>query len=156
MINSINKALERFEEKFGFYEIYVCSDCGHSKGEHYWNGGGRIEASGYDRCRNGDCECISEKWKIRRVVEQNNELKAFLTQELTTAVQEERERIFELAKGLKLEPDNLEKQIIDFESLLDELAKPKGDCEHMQIIEDGADAIVFEGICQKCEERVTY
>lgn len=80
LLDEIEKS---FDENFGFYEIYVCCDCGHTKEDHYWNSGGRLEASGYGRCRNGDCKCISGNWKIERVAEDNAAIKFFYRHHLT-------------------------------------------------------------------------
>jgi len=42
---------KEFDEKLGGYFAIAnlrCKKCGHLKGSHYWNGGGRWEYKGYD------------------------------------------------------------------------------------------------------------
>jgi len=78
LLQTIKENDEKFDEKFGFYEIYICADCGHTKEDHYWNGGGRPEASGYDRCRIENCKCISENWKTEKQKEDNTAIKSHL------------------------------------------------------------------------------
>jgi len=80
--NLVEEKCKAFDEKFGFYEVYVCADCRHTKEDHYWNGGGRSEASGYDRCRNGDCKCVNENFIVERKKEGNVYLLSFLRESL--------------------------------------------------------------------------
>ena len=80
------KILAEFDKKFGFYEIYICADCGHTKEDHYWNGGGHVEYGGYDMCKADNCKCVSENWKIEKQKEENKALKDFLTTSIAQAV----------------------------------------------------------------------
>ena len=38
-----------------------CKKCGHSAESHYWNGGGRVEYSGYDSCLADGCKCVYDE-----------------------------------------------------------------------------------------------
>jgi len=101
-----NEILKQFDEKFGFYEIYICADCGHTKEDHYWNGGGCLENSGYDSCRADNCKCISENWKIEKQKEENKAFKDFLAESIQQAVAEERARA--VGEGVHLGVNNFE------------------------------------------------
>ena len=51
---------KEWDKKFRDYftdEWFICGKCGHPWESHYWNGGGRAEASGYDACHIDGCDC---------------------------------------------------------------------------------------------------
>ena len=51
---------KKWDKEFKDYfssEYLVCGKCGHSKENHWWNGGGWIRASGYDACHVEGCKC---------------------------------------------------------------------------------------------------
>jgi len=107
------KILEEFDEKFGFYEIYICADCGHTKEDHYWNGGGYLENSGYDSCRADNCKCISENWKIEKRKKENKAFKDFLAESIDLAVAEERDRLVrEARQTLKKEDSDIVERVL--------------------------------------------
>ena len=87
------KILEEFDKQFGFYEIYICADCGHTKEDHYWNGGGGGGYGGYDMCKADNCKCVSENWKIEKKKEENKALKDFLTTSINQAVAEAEKKL---------------------------------------------------------------
>ena len=92
-MTDIKKILEKFDKEFGFYEIYICADCGHTKEDHYWNGGGHVEYGGYDMCKADNCKCVSENWKIEKKKEENKALKDFLATSIQQAVAEAEKKL---------------------------------------------------------------
>jgi hypothetical protein len=69
-------------------EASICKDCGHGEDLHYWNGGGNLANSGYDRCRHKGCECISENFEIKIIgYEETKWLEDFIQSELVRAVE---------------------------------------------------------------------
>jgi hypothetical protein len=51
---------KEFDEKFSRYfavSYLTCKKCGHIKESHCWDGSGRWEYSGYDKCREEGCDC---------------------------------------------------------------------------------------------------
>jgi hypothetical protein len=57
MLNDFLEEIEDVEEDKPEEEMLICRKCGHLADSHYWNGGGRVEASGYDSCRVDGCGC---------------------------------------------------------------------------------------------------
>ena len=85
---------EDFDGKFKHYfaeESLRCKKCGHTKENHYWNGGGNQENSGYDRCKNGDCKCIDYdevndfEVKIDKYNDEYFKLKSFISSQISEA-----------------------------------------------------------------------
>jgi hypothetical protein len=72
----IDKQIDELNKRFG-EESQMC-ECGHHKEFHYWNGGGRIENSGYDSCRAEGCKCVYDEEKIILEPIVNINLEAFL------------------------------------------------------------------------------
>jgi hypothetical protein len=62
---TLREQIEEILRPHFVYEWEVCKDCGHGADKHYWNGGGRPEASGYDQCRVDGCKCVSQNFEAR-------------------------------------------------------------------------------------------
>lgn len=67
-------------EPFFTQEWYICSECGHPKESHYWNGGGNGEYSGYDACRaeGCKCKCLIDKNEIKKEIDNEGIEKFFI------------------------------------------------------------------------------
>lgn len=80
---------ERRVDKFFGEEIYVCKKCSHDKENHYWNGAGIPERSGYDACHVPKCECrvLSETCDVKKLPA-DERLKSFIASERKMAYQE--------------------------------------------------------------------
>lgn len=94
-MKDLQEAIEETLKPIFSYEIDICKKCGHNKESHYWNGGGFVEASGYDSClvEGCGCTCLSEETETEVSVEQTP-LKHYveeLTQLITSREQEIRE-----------------------------------------------------------------
>ena len=83
---------KRFEENHKDYFAKYSIDfikCHHTKDSHYWNGGGRVENSGYDTCRIDNCGCVDYDEHndfIEKVIgykEKYDDIKLFISQSLT-------------------------------------------------------------------------
>ena len=115
-------------------QIYICADCGHTKEDHYWNGGGHLDRSGYDRCRAKNCECVSENWLIKKQKEENKAFKDFFTTKIHQAVAEERERVVGLIEEIR-GMEGVSNQALDYlqdrieKDILSALDKPLTDGE---------------------------
>ena len=94
-MKDLQEAIEETLKPIFSYEIDICKKCGHNKESHYWNGGGFVEASGYDSClvEGCGCTCLSEETETEVSVEQTplNHYVEELTQLITSREQVIRE-----------------------------------------------------------------
>ena len=103
MTPSTREKIEKeFDERFGFDEIYVCKNCGHSKESHYWNGGGCIQNSGYDAClvKECGCSCLSIECDIKKIPT-NQEFKSFIFSTIDSILAEKAEEIKNEKKAVR-------------------------------------------------------
>lgn len=86
-------------------EATVCEKCGHSEGDHYWNGGGNPAQSGYDQCRKEGCKCIDYDQNKDFVTEivgyDENAIKI-----INEAMAEQKRLILEEGDKMEQKPDN--------------------------------------------------
>ncbi len=73
-LDRLLKAIENGIKPLFISEIRICSRCGHSIENHYWNGGGRSENSGYDSCLCPGCECpcLVNKGETKTIVDEES------------------------------------------------------------------------------------
>lgn len=128
---------EKELDKFYIEEWVVCSKCKHPKEAHWWNGGGRVENSGYDACHSCDCSCLGDE-----VIEEHIAEHKYMTDFITNLLSQERQQSY--IQGFD---DGYEKKQVH--QLGDALDKSLSQ-ERQRIREgvEGTDAYVFEGLAQ--------
>jgi len=100
-MNKIDREWEKeFDKKFKdcfVDEWFVCGECGHPWESHYWNGGGNMEASGYDACHVDECNCGYPKDKKvhSEVRPEYKDFKDFIAKQITQARLQDRKEILE-------------------------------------------------------------